>query len=70
VTDKLKFVNDAKNIEIIKNMKNMIRDNGAILVRESGTENLIRLFIQHENTEEIERLLNYFYDNINKKHLL
>jgi len=70
VTDKLKFVNDAKNIEIIKNMKNMIRDNGAILVRESGTENLIRLFIQHENTEEIERLLNYFYDNINKKHLI
>jgi phosphomannomutase len=48
----------------------MIKGNGKILVRESGTEDLIRLFIQHKNTEEIERLLNYFYDNINKKHLL
>ena len=70
VADKLKFVNDAENIEIIENMKNMTKGNGKILVRESGTEDLIRLFIQHENTEEIERLLNYFYDNINKKHLL
>jgi len=70
VADKLKFVNDTENIEIIENMKNMTKGNGKILVRESGTEDLIRLFIQHENTEEIERLLNYFYDNINKKHLL
>ncbi len=70
MADKLKFVNDTENIEIIENMKNMTKGNGKILVRESGTEDLIRLFIQHENTEEIERLLNYFYDNINKKHLL
>ena len=70
VVDKFKFINDTKNIEIIKNMKDMIKGHGKILVRESGTEDLIRLFIQHENTEGIERLLNYFYDNINKKHLL
>ena len=70
VVDKSKFVDDAENIEVIKNMENMVKSNGKVLVRASGTEDLIRLFIQHENTEGIERLLNYFYDNINKKHLL
>ena len=37
-----------------------------ILIRESGTENLIRLLIEHEDSKEIEKLEKYFCDNIQK----
>ena len=66
VKDKSGFINDQQNRKVIKELKNKINNRGRIIVRPSGTEELIRLLIEHENESEIEILLNYFYDNINK----
>ena len=45
----------------------MIGNEGRMLLRPSGTENLVRLLIEHKDDREIEKLSNYFYGNINKE---
>ena len=40
----------------IKRIEEILKDDGRILVRASGTENLIRIMIEGKNTEEIETL--------------
>ena len=66
IKDKLGFMNNQNNIRVIQELENKINNRGRIILRPSGTEELIRLLIEHENESEIEILLNYFYDNINK----
>ncbi|MBP3320470.1 MAG: phosphoglucosamine mutase [Clostridia bacterium] len=44
-------------IEYIKNINNMIENDGRILVRESGTEPKIRVMIEHKNEHELNNLL-------------
>ena len=44
-------------IEYIKNINNMIENDGRILVRESGTEPKIRVMIEHKNEYELNNLL-------------
>lgn len=60
-----KFSNDLIKEEI-KNIENKLMGNGRILVRASGTENLIRIMIEGENIKEIEEYANYLKDYINK----
>ena len=66
VIDKQKFMEDMQNIKVIKDLKQMLDEEGRILLRPSGTENLVRLLIEHTNPQQIEILSKYFYDNINK----
>jgi phosphoglucosamine mutase len=54
------------NIKVMQELENQINNRGRIVLRPSGTEELIRLLIEHENESEIKILLDYFYDNINK----
>ena len=44
-------------VEYIKNINNMIENDGRILVRESGTEPKIRVMIEHKNEHELDNLL-------------
>ena len=44
-----------------------LNGDGRILIRASGTENLIRVMIEGKNTEEISRMANDIADLINKK---
>ena len=66
VTDKKKFLEDKVNIKVFSKLEKMIGSSGRLLLRPSGTENLIRLLIEHEDAEKIETLSRYFYDNINQ----
>jgi phosphoglucosamine mutase len=66
VINKEKFIEDAQNIKVTKDLKKMLNEEGRILLRPSGTENLVRLLIEHRNPKQIEILSEYFYDNINK----
>ena len=66
VINKEKFIKDTQNIKVTKDLKKMLNEEGRILLRPSGTENLVRLLIEHRNPKQIEILSEYFYDNINK----
>ena len=66
VPDKQKFMSDSKNILAIQKIKEKIDVHGRILIRPSGTENIIRLLVELKDINEIKNLINYFYDNINK----
>ncbi len=66
VDNKKVFLEDDKNLKVFSELKRMIGDEGRILLRASGTENLIRLLIEHKDVTQIEILSKYFYDNINK----
>ena len=54
------------NQKIFIDLENRVTNLGRILIRESGTENLIRLLIEHPDSKEIEKLEKYFCDNIQK----
>ena len=66
VIDKKIFLEDKVNTKVFLDLEKMVGPNGRLLLRPSGTENLIRLLIEHEDAEQIEILSRYFYDNINK----
>ena len=66
VIDKEIFLEDEINKKVFSQLKNMIGNEGRMLLRPSGTENLVRLLIEHKDDREIEKLSNYFYGNINK----
>lgn len=52
---------------LIKKYEEELNGDGRILIRASGTENLIRVMIEGKNTEEISRMANDIADLINKK---
>ncbi len=50
------YLENTKIQSEIKRIEEILKDDGRILVRASGTENLIRIMIEGKNTEEIETL--------------
>lgn len=52
---------------MIKKYEEELNGDGRILIRASGTENLIRVMIEGKNIEEISRMANDIADLINKK---
>lgn len=64
---KTSFGEDAEINVLIKKYEEELNGDGRILIRASGTENLIRVMIEGKNTEEISRMANDIADLINKK---
>lgn len=64
---KTSFGEDAEINALIKKYEEELNGDGRILIRASGTENLIRVMIEGKNTEEISRMANDIADLINKK---
>lgn len=61
------FGEDAEINVLIKKYEEELNGDGCILIRASGTENLIRVMIEGKNTEKISRMANDIADLINKK---
>lgn len=64
---KTSFGDDAEINALIKKYETELNGDGRILIRASGTENLIRVMIEGKNTEEISKMANDIADLINKK---
>ncbi len=66
VSDKDKFMKDTINQKVFSELDHKVINSGRVLIRASGTENLIRLLIEHQDLNEINKLEKYFCDNIQK----
>ena len=66
VLNKEKFMRDKVNRKVFSELENKVINSGRVLIRASGTENLIRLLIEHQDLNEINKLEKYFCDNIQK----
>lgn len=64
---KTSFGEDAEINVLIKKYEEELNGDGRILIRASGTENLIRVMIEGKNTEKISRMANDIAALINKK---
>ncbi len=64
---KEKYLVNTKIQEAIKEVENILKDQGRILVRPSGTENLIRVMIEGKNEDEIKKQANYLASVIEKE---
>ena len=67
VQDKESTLSSKYNQDLIKKINNSIGREGRILVRASGTEDLIRVLVEHSDVKQLNYFLDYFCDNI-KKH--
>lgn len=64
---KTSFGDDAEINALIKKYETELNGDGRILIRASGTENLIRVMIEGKNTEEIIKMANDIANLINNK---
>lgn len=64
---KIRFYTDSTIKEKIEDVKNILEDKGRIVVRASGTEPLIRVMLEGENYNSIEKLANEVADIIRQR---
>jgi len=67
VTDKEEARNDADVKKAVKDIAEKLGDEGRILVRESGTEPLVRVMVEAKTDEICEEYVDYVIDVIKKK---
>lgn len=67
VLDKTAAQNDADVIAAVESVKNALGDEGRILVRESGTEPLIRVMVEAGDDETCEKYVNQVIDVLERK---
>jgi len=61
------YKENTKINEIIKKVEDELKDDGRVLVRASGTENLIRVMLEGKSLEIIDKLCNDIVEVINKE---
>ncbi len=66
VNDKNLTLSNEDNKKLINQMNEIIKDKGRLLIRASGTEDVIRVLIEHIDTKQLDYLLNYFCDKMKK----
>ena len=66
VQDKENTLSCKENKILIKKINNSLNNEGRILVRASGTEDLIRILVEHNDVNRLNFFLNYFCDNMKK----
>ena len=64
VVDKNKCMEDKNLIETIKSVENKLFDDGRILVRKSGTENVIRIMVEAKTIDICKELTDLIYRKI------
>lgn len=67
VDKKVPFEKLPKSLKLIKQFENELGDNGRVLVRYSGTENLLRVMIEGKDTKKINEMALEMADNIEKE---
>ena len=63
----LNLLKDKKIAKIINNLKEEINKEGRIIVRESGTEPLIRVMVEHKDKIKANKILSYLSSVIEEK---
>ncbi len=64
--DKDKVINNKELFKSIEELENEIGSNGRILVRASGTENLIRVMVEHKDEEQCNKIASMLVEKVKK----
>ena len=68
VADKGAVMADKELVDLIASLSRRIGNSGRILLRPSGTENVIRLMIEHQNQEKCKQYLEIIASKIKERH--
>ncbi len=66
VTDKQVAMNDAEVLAVAAEVDKLLEGNGRLLLRPSGTENLVRVMVEAETDEICEKMVNMVVDKLQK----
>ena len=64
---KILYLEDKEIIDAIKNIEAKLNGVGRVLIRPSGTEPLVRVMLEGENQEEIDKMAHSLVDLILSK---
>ena len=69
VADKKAAQDDEAGVKAIKEVEETLGDSGRILVRESGTEPVVRVMVEAETTEICQQMVNKVVEVMKRKGL-
>ena len=68
VSDKKKVINDPELLKIIKTIELKLGNSGRILVRSSGTEELVRIMMEASDNEKLDKYINTMVEFVKNKY--